>query len=390
MGMSLAEATGLLLLGKKLAWGKYKDHKAGSITLDKPEQRRLLEFLLSADSSQVASGDDALFDGLVAAWENTGHDPAKSKAESDGKVSTQSWRLDRVEAFNFGGLTIFGGKAFDLYVGGSNWCLEGQNGSGKTSLVSAILWALTGKRIREHEGPIDERGERESVENDDGTKIGNWPPLAAYPTTVIDLVKQAEVWVRLTFKTANGDTAIAFRRMISPPIGAVQFEEQIDDRLNAARRLTEIGILMPARLAKIGFGKNSLTLYESVKQLTGLDQLSFIAEGCSAFGAAMRAHFLERATFLRRSSYWQERGKRYRQLQFGHAHQRGACREHIVAARDSVVKRTRLGDLDKLSKESIFTDQLNNPVRLEFSASVSTNSTQITSPFQVVQLPRSF
>jgi ABC-type multidrug transport system ATPase subunit len=66
----------------------------------------------------------------------------------------QSWRLDRIEAFGFGGLTIFGGKPFDLYIGGTNWCLEGQNGSGKTSLVSALLWALTGKRIREHEGPV--------------------------------------------------------------------------------------------------------------------------------------------------------------------------------------------------------------------------------------------
>ena len=58
MGTSLSEATGLLLTGKKLAWNKHKDHKAGSIALDKPEQRRLLEFLLAADSNKVASGDE--------------------------------------------------------------------------------------------------------------------------------------------------------------------------------------------------------------------------------------------------------------------------------------------------------------------------------------------
>ncbi|KYK44088.1 hypothetical protein A1D31_15435 [Bradyrhizobium liaoningense] len=45
---------------------------------------------------------------------------------------------------------------------------------------------------------------------------------------------------------------------------------------------------MPARITKIGFGKDSLTLYEAVKQLTGLDRLANIAEGCSAFGAANR------------------------------------------------------------------------------------------------------
>ena len=288
MGISLSEATGLLLAGKKLAWNKYKEQKAGSITLDKPEQRRLLEFLLSVDSSKAASADETLFAGLVATYGNLDHDPAKAKTESSGKSSTQSWRLDRIEAFGFGGLTVFGGKPFDLYVGGDNWCLEGQNGSGKTSLVSAILWALTGKRIQEHEGPVDERGEREDVESDDGTKIGKWPPLAAYPITIADLGKQAEVWVRLTFMAASGDTAAAFRRMISPPLGNAHLEEQIDDRLQAALRLAEIGVLMPARLAKIGFGKNSVTLYEAVKQLTGLDQLSDIAEGCAGFSAGNR------------------------------------------------------------------------------------------------------
>ena len=128
MGISLAEATGRLLAGKELAWKKFKDHKAGSITLETPERRRLLEFLLAAESSKVASGDETLFTGLVAAWENADHDPGKGKAEAASKANTQSWRLDRVEASGFGGLTIFGGKPFDLYVGGKNWCLEGQNG----------------------------------------------------------------------------------------------------------------------------------------------------------------------------------------------------------------------------------------------------------------------
>jgi hypothetical protein len=288
MGISLAEATGLLLLGKKVTWNKFKNHRAGSIVLDKPEQRRLLEFLLGADSNHVASGDESLFADLVAAWENGDYDPAKATAEAVSKDSSQSWRLDRIEAFNFGGLTIFGGKPFDLYVGGNNWCLEGQNGSGKTSLVSAILWALTGKRIREHEGPVNERGARENVESDDGTKVGDWPPLAAYPTTIADLGKQAEVWVRLTFRATDGDTAIAYRRIVSPPVGTAQIEEQIDNRLKPALRLAEIGVLMPARLTKIGFGKSSLTLYEAVKQLTGLDQLSDIADGSTAFGAGNR------------------------------------------------------------------------------------------------------
>ena len=76
--------------------------------------------------------------------------------------------------------------------------------------------------------------------------------------------------------------------MVSPLLGTAQLEEKIDKRLTDALRLAEIGILMPARLTKIGFGKSSLTLYEAVKQLTGLDQLSDIADGCTAFGASNR------------------------------------------------------------------------------------------------------
>jgi hypothetical protein len=93
MGISLADATGLLLAGKKLSWDKYKDHKAGSINLDKPGQRRLLEFLLKTDSSKVGVGDESLFDGLVAAWENEQHEAWSTligKKQEDGTFPDNS------------------------------------------------------------------------------------------------------------------------------------------------------------------------------------------------------------------------------------------------------------------------------------------------------------
>lgn len=288
MSASFSEVTKQLLAGQSVAWQKFGDHKAGTIRLEKPEQRRLLEFLLSADPDKVASGDESLFAGLVAAWENNEYDPASVAAATPTSSDHKSWRLTRVEASGFGGLTVFGGKPFDLYIGGHNWCLEGQNGSGKTSLVSAILWALTGYRIREHEGPVPEQGLREDVEGEDGKRIGTWPPLAAYPTKVADLQKSADVSVRLTFASGDNNTVTAFRRIVSPPQGAPISEEQIDPAIVDALRLAEIGILMPARITKIGFGKSSLTLYEAVKQLTGLDRLSDIADGCAALGAANR------------------------------------------------------------------------------------------------------
>jgi hypothetical protein len=47
MAVSIGDVIDTLLAGKKRTWNKYKESKAGSIKLDTPEQRRLLEFLLS-------------------------------------------------------------------------------------------------------------------------------------------------------------------------------------------------------------------------------------------------------------------------------------------------------------------------------------------------------
>lgn len=283
MTISFAEATRYLLGGKPLAWAAFEEHKAGSLTLAEPGQRRLFAFLLDQDRAKVARGDEELFAGLIASWNKEGVDPAANGTNETPVSSKDVWRLDRIEASGFGGLTLFGGPPFDLRVNGENWCLNGQNGSGKTSLASAILWALTGKRIREQEGPIDEHGERSAVTNETGKKLGDWPSFASYPETAADLIKPVDVWVRLTFVNQQGEIATAYRRMVCPSTGEPTPEAMIDPRLLAAPELLETGLLMPARLARIGFGDKSGSLYEAVKMLTGLDQLADIADGCIQF-----------------------------------------------------------------------------------------------------------
>lgn len=283
MAISFVEATRCLLGGKLLAWAAFEEHKAGSLRLDKPGQRRLFAFLLDQDRTKVASGDEDLFVGLIAAWNNDDVDPAADVAIENPEPSRNIWRLDRIEASGFGGLTLYGGPLFDMRVDGKNWCLSGQNGSGKTSLASAILWAMTGKRIREQEGPIDEHGERSAVTNETGKKLGDWPSFASYPATVYDLIKAVEVWVRLTFVNQQGEIATAYRKMICSSKGDPISEVMIDSKLLIAPELLETGLLMPARLVRIGFGEKSGSLYEAVKMLTGLDQLADIADGCGQF-----------------------------------------------------------------------------------------------------------
>jgi hypothetical protein len=148
MPVSLSEAVQTLLSGNALSWAKFGDQKAGSIQLESPGARRLLQYLLACDRTKVANAGEDLFKGLIAAWQNTSFDPAATAKPASGTTHTGTWRLVRLETANFGGLNLVDGPNFVLSLNGENWCLEGQNGSGKTSLASAIIWALTGLCFR--------------------------------------------------------------------------------------------------------------------------------------------------------------------------------------------------------------------------------------------------
>lgn len=283
MPVSLSEATETLLSGQALAWPKFGDQKAGAVQLASPAARRLFHYLLASDAAKVAEAKEELFDGLIAAWQNTSFDPASATKNGSGPVTGGSWRLIRMEASGFGGLNAVDGPDFVLPLNGENWCLEGQNGSGKTSIASAIIWAMTGWRCRDQDGVIRDDGQRVAVFSDSGTRIGDWPPIVAYPTNPAHLGNAAQTWVRLTFQNENGDTAEAFRKLTTPPAGQPAFESKIDQSLLGTLQLIETGLLMPARLARIGFGDHSHSIYEAVKLLTGLDQLSDIGEGAANF-----------------------------------------------------------------------------------------------------------
>jgi hypothetical protein len=173
MPVLLSEAVQTLLNGKVLSWAKFGDYKAGSIHLGSPGARRLLHYLLSCDRTKVADAKEELFAGLIAAWQNAPFDPATAIKPTNAATQNGTWRLVRVESAGFGGLNIIGGANFVLVLDGENWSLEGQNGSGKTSLVSAIIWALTGCRCRDQDGVITDDGRRIPVFNDSGVQIGD-------------------------------------------------------------------------------------------------------------------------------------------------------------------------------------------------------------------------
>ena len=283
MSLTVGQASQVLLNGNKLSWSASGGAPDGAIRLPEPAQRRLFNFLLASDPQSVSEGSESLFAGLIKAWQEEESDSVSELSAESGAAVGGSWRLHAIETTNFGGLNSYNGPPFRLELDGENWCLEGHNGSGKTLLASAIIWALTGCRLREHDGPQTEDGIRAPVHDDGGRKIGNWPALATYPPNSRNLKDTVKVRVALEFHNASGEQALATRELVSPPKGAPDFDAAVDPRLLEAPELIEAGLLMPARLGQISFASKSSSLYEAIKMLTGLDQLFSVAEGASAF-----------------------------------------------------------------------------------------------------------
>ena len=199
MKYSFTEIVSSLLSGAAISWpGK----KTSSCQLETPLSRRLFEFLLTLAPETVAAPDETIFGPLMEALEKE-NDPRDELASTTDVKPTGPWRLARIETENFGGLNLHDGDPFVLRLTDTHLSLEGYNGSGKTSLVSAILWALTGYKALKQDVPVFETGKREAVYDSTGKKVGDWPPLVVYPTKVAELKQTACARVRLTFDATN-------------------------------------------------------------------------------------------------------------------------------------------------------------------------------------------
>lgn len=116
--------------------------------MGEPGERRLFEYLLSQPIEQVKTGNEQLFDGVIASWENSEYDPKDNQSGNNAVSVVDGFRLAYIETEGFGGLNLFDGPVFKLDINRQSWCLEGQNGSGKTSLISAIIWATNSRAYR--------------------------------------------------------------------------------------------------------------------------------------------------------------------------------------------------------------------------------------------------
>jgi hypothetical protein len=199
-------------------------------------------------------------------------------------------RLKKLEAHRFAGLHKFGTPtaAPDNYVHefpSSLTLFEGRNGSGKTSLLNAIIWALTGKMLRPQREPEAAEDFDCWVVAPDGSdrhtahKLSSLTPM---PNVAQYRPDQAWVpvdqWVGLTFIDETGTELPVIRRSHSRSRQGKLNETPPDlSVLSIDPIAVRIGTIMPGLLPLIKVGSES-ELGRAVSQLTGLSALVDLAD----------------------------------------------------------------------------------------------------------------
>ncbi|MCF8151378.1 MAG: AAA family ATPase [Burkholderiaceae bacterium] len=265
-----AEIEQSLVQGARIPWDN--GGRQDLLELATPVRRRLFAFLLQS-KIRVVKGLPAEFVlGLAEAFDSD-IDPATVTPTSGSQPRTAGpWHLTRIEAEGFGGINVWGGTKFDYELNEESLLIDGPNGSGKSSLVAALIWALTGQRPRDSSRGAEESSQSQ-VFDSNGSKVGDWPPLACYPDKVGLLATSPFVQVKLTFKNVAGDEATVDRTLSNG-----QFNHNVDPRLEFPPVLIETGLVMPTRLAHIRFGAGEEQLTAAVQMLTGLDEIALLGE----------------------------------------------------------------------------------------------------------------
>ncbi len=202
-------------------------------------------------------------------------------------------RLAKVEAGHFGGLHAHshgpGRPGSFVFVPARDvTVLEGPNGSGKTSILNAVVWCLTGSLIRSQREPETGPTEIEcETSQADGSRVGHRMsavtpmPHAGDALPLHGAPIPAETWVELTFVDENGVALPSLRREQARRANGKLVETEPDLRAIGLDPVAwRIATVMPALLPFLPVGSPS-QLGLAVAKLTGLADLVDLAKHAS-------------------------------------------------------------------------------------------------------------
>lgn len=197
--------------------------------------------------------------------------------------------LKRIEAHRFAGLHAYGPlndppPAFVFEPVEPVTLFEGLNGSGKTSMLNAVIWCLTGQLLRPQRPPASGADEYEcrvdgAADGDEQTshKLSSVTPLPDPAVYRPDGAVSADTWVELTFADQDG-VALAPIRRAHTRSNRGKLEETAPNLagLGIDPVAVRLGTTMPGLLPFIQVGSES-ELGKAVAELTGLAPLVDLA-----------------------------------------------------------------------------------------------------------------
>ncbi len=205
----------------------------------------------------------------------------------EGNLATpvyKKWRLAKVSAFSFRGLAP-ANREWNGDFDGQSHLLFGQNGSGKTSLLGAISWCLTGKIFRDDSPPTIPTAIPTFSTTKEAKHLGDRPDALSLMDTDGKCTQlSADYWVKIELIVVSGNiTERKWLKRHNKDGLSFSDDEIVWKKINSLSEIginetdVEMHILMPARVPYLHYGKDShfLTLFS---QVVGLDDLEEIAE----------------------------------------------------------------------------------------------------------------
>jgi hypothetical protein len=216
--------------------------------------------------------------------------PVKVTAPTTRRASQQQrWQLSVITAHRFRGLHRHcdekgaAPKLFTLDMSRHATLFRGFNGAGKTSLISAICWCLTGYGHRSQglpsplHAPIAVQVANEE-ENAQPNATFELPPVVPIPTEkellAVDGKPQVDTWVRLKFRSLIDGREVEIERRLERD-GKKNFKATAIglDKLGLSELALQVGTLMPGIAAATRFDDKT-SLSTAVSTLTGLRPLA--------------------------------------------------------------------------------------------------------------------
>lgn len=184
-----------------------------------------------------------------------------------------AWRLHNLKCSSIKGVAPRG-EEFPFSFDGKSNLIFGLNGSGKSSLLGAVIWVLTGETLTDAAEPKDiasiHRTSKDTMDTAKGSKICDWPAISTLPDTDDPRSVTPDSLAQIELKSSDESNIIYLRRSLTKGL-----EIKVDNSAwNPCANLSPYGIsaldLQLSLIAPTIFGRQAIETAPDARRLLSL------------------------------------------------------------------------------------------------------------------------